>query len=88
MLANPASPFVADFVGADRGIKRLGVVLVERSHAEPGSSDGLPVVTVGSSLRDALAAMLASRTWATAVRDGDDVVGILSADKLFAAAVA
>ncbi len=29
VLGRPASPFVADFVGADRGLKRLGVVPVD-----------------------------------------------------------
>ena len=31
VLGNPASPFVADFVGADRGLKRLSVTPIDES---------------------------------------------------------
>ena len=64
VLGRPASPFVADFVGADRGLKRLGVIPIE--------VDGLErVVTVspGMSLLEARAAM-GGAPWA-AVLDGD-----------------
>ncbi len=35
VLDRPASPFVADFVGSDRGLKRLDVVPLERADVEP-----------------------------------------------------
>ena len=53
MLAHPATQFVADFVGADRGLKRLGVLPVEARDVVAGEADGLPVVDVGIPLRDA-----------------------------------
>jgi len=34
VLGRPASPFVADFVGADRGLKRLGVIPVDLDRLE------------------------------------------------------
>ncbi|HEX2119864.1 MAG TPA: betaine/proline/choline family ABC transporter ATP-binding protein [Acidimicrobiales bacterium] len=34
VLGRPASPFVADFVGADRGLKRLGVMTVDAAQLE------------------------------------------------------
>ena len=35
VLGRPASPFVADFVGADRGLKRLSVIPIDVSRLEP-----------------------------------------------------
>jgi osmoprotectant transport system ATP-binding protein len=58
VLGRPASPFVADFVGADRGLKRLGVIPVDLDRLET------PVTLMpGASLaeaRDALGAAAAS----------------------------
>ncbi len=86
VLGLPATPFVADFVGADRGVKRLSVLRLERTDVTPGPTDGLPQVEVGVALREALAAMLAAGTAEVAVRDGDRPIGVLTADALFAAA--
>jgi len=86
VLGAPASPFVADFVGADRGIKRLSVLRVSEADVSPGSADGLPAIDVGTTLRDALAAMLAEGQTAVAVRGPAGTLGVLSADALFAAA--
>jgi osmoprotectant transport system ATP-binding protein len=86
VLGQPATPFVADFVGADRGIKRLSVLRLDAADVTPGSADGLPTVASGATLRDALAAMLAGGARAVAVREGDDHLGIVTADQLFAAA--
>ena len=52
VLGRPASPFVADFVGADRGLKRLAVTDVE-----PGDLEQPPVVHVADGLADARAVM-------------------------------
>jgi len=36
VLGRPATPFVADFVGSDRGVRRLAVVKIEEGDlAEP-----------------------------------------------------
>jgi osmoprotectant transport system ATP-binding protein len=45
VLGNPASPFVADFVGSDRGLKRLRVTPVTAGDVEP-----TPTVTSASEL--------------------------------------
>jgi osmoprotectant transport system ATP-binding protein len=45
VLGRPASPFVADFVGADRGLKRLSVIPVDVSRLErpPTVSPAMPL---------------------------------------------
>ena len=86
VLGHPATPFVADFVGADRGIKRLSVVRVDAADVTEGPTDGLPVVALGTTLREALAVMLAGDRFRVAVADGDRTLGVLTAEGLFAAA--
>ncbi|WP_256106846.1 ABC transporter ATP-binding protein [Streptomyces sp. ODS05-4] len=71
VLGAPASPYVADFVGADRGLKRLSVTPIE-----PGDLESPPVVH----LDDALPRELGAR-WAV-VLDGDDQLhGWISAEQ-------
>jgi osmoprotectant transport system ATP-binding protein len=86
LLAEPANEFVAEFVGADRGIKRLAVtpIPLAKLRAVPSGVDG-PVVDAGASLRDALAALLTGGTGWVGVRDGDRVAGILTPDDIYAA---
>jgi osmoprotectant transport system ATP-binding protein len=63
LLANPADDFVASFVGADRGLKRLRVRLVSEMELEPPVPDGGgPTVEMGTSLHYALSMMLAEGT--------------------------
>jgi osmoprotectant transport system ATP-binding protein len=59
LLASPADDFVASFVGADRGLKRLGVWTLRDVALEPaqGRSEG-PSAPIDSSLRDVLSLML------------------------------
>ncbi len=73
VLAAPADDFVADFVGADRGLKRLALRRVADVALEPAArgTDGLPACELGTTLRDALSAMLAAGTDAIAVRGAD-----------------
>jgi osmoprotectant transport system ATP-binding protein len=59
ILAHPASDFVARFVGADRGLKRLSLVTIgdldlETTQARPG----LPTFAPATKLRDALSVLL------------------------------
>lgn len=87
VLSAPANEFVASFVGADRGIKRLAVTPIPRDSLRPaphGVEHG-PWVTADATLRDALVALLDSRTGWVAVR-GDDgaVLGVLTPDVLLA----
>ncbi|WP_405101290.1 ABC transporter ATP-binding protein [Micromonospora sp. NBC_01412] len=60
LLGAPASPFVREFVGEDRGIRALAVTPVTRDALDPAPVDpaGLPEVVLGSSAYDALAVML------------------------------
>jgi osmoprotectant transport system ATP-binding protein len=59
ILAEPANEFVADFVGADRGLKRLRVWTLGDLELEP-ARDEAPRLTArdDTSLRDALSQML------------------------------
>jgi osmoprotectant transport system ATP-binding protein len=75
ILAEPADDFVADFVGADRGLKRLSLRRVGDVELEPADGAGeLPVVDARTSLRDAVSVMLADGGGAVAVRDADGQV--------------
>jgi osmoprotectant transport system ATP-binding protein len=66
VLGNPASPMVADFVGADRALKRLRVTPIESDRLEHP-----PTVQPTASLADARAAMERSGTSWVAVVNGD-----------------
>jgi osmoprotectant transport system ATP-binding protein len=66
LLAEPASDFVADFLGAERGLKRLALVPVSAVKAEPG-----PVVSPDDEGRRALAAADAYGSDWVVVVDGD-----------------
>ncbi|WP_155375612.1 ABC transporter ATP-binding protein [Catellatospora vulcania] len=86
LLAKPANTFVAEFVGADRGIKLLAVTPIPREGLRP-MPDGkheAPSVPADGSLRDALAALLEGDTGWVVVRDGDDVLGILTPADVYA----
>jgi osmoprotectant transport system ATP-binding protein len=67
ILCSPATPFVADFVGADRGLRRLTVTAIDQADL-----DRPPLVHVDDTLDEARRAMdgAASR-WAVVV-DGDE----------------
>jgi osmoprotectant transport system ATP-binding protein len=59
ILAEPANEFVADFVGADRGLKRLRVWRLSDLELEPaGERAAGPTAREDMSLRDALSMML------------------------------
>jgi osmoprotectant transport system ATP-binding protein len=70
LLAKPANEFVAQFVGADRGLKRLGVTAIPDVLAPPRDEPG-PTVDDGATLRDALAALLDGGTGWVTVRRAD-----------------
>ena len=72
VLGRPASPFVADFVGADRGLKRLSVTAIAVADL-----DQPPVVAAGAPLADARRAMDADRAPWAVVLDGDRPQGWL-----------
>ncbi|MER6593945.1 ATP-binding cassette domain-containing protein [Micromonospora purpureochromogenes] len=80
LLGAPASPFVREFVGADRGIRRLAVTPLTRDTLAPltGATADLPAVPLGGSAYDALAAMLTTGSEAVVVTADGEPVGALS----------
>ena len=133
MLREPANPFVAEFLGSDRGLKRLGLLPISNANLEMGpvvaptahpqdarrvmeqySVDWFAVaegkrllgwasaqaleqapdvrsvplapyrtrIDVSATLKEALDAVVSSRSPLTAVYDGDDYLGMLSADRI------
>jgi osmoprotectant transport system ATP-binding protein len=70
ILAEPANEFVADFVGADRGLKRLRVWALSDLELDPvGEGAALPSAREDTSLRDALSLMLVEGTERLTVLD-------------------
>jgi osmoprotectant transport system ATP-binding protein len=83
LLAHPADEFVARFVGADRGLKRLALRTL--GEVELGPPDGVAAPAAGprTTLRDALSLMLSEGSPALAVVDGDGTrLGTLTLDRL------
>jgi osmoprotectant transport system ATP-binding protein len=82
LLARPVDDFVAQFVGSDRGLKRLALLTVGGvaldPPVDPSRLDGAPVLKPSTNLRDALAAMLSSEAQVGLVKDGDRYVGVLT----------
>ena len=71
VLGNPATQFVADFIGADRGLRRLAVTPVERQDLYLP-----PVVPLGATVGEAQAAVdLAGTNWAAVVDGGGRLLG-------------
>ncbi|CAN5535224.1 N/A [soil metagenome] len=62
ILSEPASDFVSSFVGDDRVLKNLSLTRVGDLDLEPfeGSDDGLPRISAGLSLKDALSELIGS----------------------------
>jgi osmoprotectant transport system ATP-binding protein len=91
ILANPASDFVAQFVGADRGLKRLSLTRVgdlelEQAPADYSPQPGQPLLEPRTTLKDALSMMLDSDVSAGVVVDADGrVLGLLTYDRIAAA---
>src|SRR3984957_10594135 len=71
VLGRPASPFVSDFVGADRGVKRLAVMTIE-----PEDLSQPPRVDPGLSLHEARAAAAGAESRsAVVVGSGESLLG-------------
>ncbi|MFE4373057.1 ABC transporter ATP-binding protein [Streptomyces sp. NPDC056835] len=78
VLGTPATPYVARFVGADRGLKRLSVTAVE-----PADLEEPPVARTDEPARDAAARMRAQRArWAVVLNGDGELHGWVSADAL------
>jgi osmoprotectant transport system ATP-binding protein len=77
LLGRPANAFVADFVGADRGLKRLAVTGIDAADLERP-----PVVHVHDGLADARTALERSGArWAVVLDDDENLHGWLSAER-------
>ncbi|MET8122390.1 ATP-binding cassette domain-containing protein [Micromonospora sp. NPDC005189] len=85
LLGAPATPFVREFVGADRGIRRLAVTPLDRESLEPVPGDAaadLPTVALDGSAYDALAVLLTSGRDQLVVTDAGRPVGALSRQRV------
>ena len=77
LLGRPANEFVADFVGADRGLKRLAVTGIDAADLERP-----PVVRAADGLADARAALRdAGARWAVVLDDQGVLRGWLPLDR-------
>ncbi|MFI1971609.1 ABC transporter ATP-binding protein [Streptomyces cinnamoneus] len=82
VLGAPATPYVADFVGADRGLKRLSVTTIEA-----GDLEQPPVVHLDDRLSEAAERLdLEGARWAVVLDDSDRLHGWISAEAAQAAA--
>jgi osmoprotectant transport system ATP-binding protein len=82
LLARPADEFVARFVGADRGLKRLSLTRLGELQLEPADAATGPVLDSDTTLRDALSAMLNDGSRAVLVEVGDGSKRQLTLDRL------
>ncbi|MFC8300567.1 ABC transporter ATP-binding protein [Micromonospora orduensis] len=85
LLGAPATPFVREFVGADRGIRRLVVTPLDRDSLDPLAGDtatDLPTVPLDGSAYDALAVLLTSGRDRLVVTDDGRPVGALTRQRL------
>ncbi|GAA5144724.1 ATP-binding cassette domain-containing protein [Nocardioides marinquilinus] len=82
LLAHPADDFVADFVGATRGLRRLSVTRLDPAHLEPmddvKAGELGTAIDLDSTLEEALAAMLRDDRPMVGVKDGARFVGVLT----------
>jgi osmoprotectant transport system ATP-binding protein len=80
LLTRPADDFVAQFVGADRGLKRLGLTtLADLDLVQPnGLQAGQSRVSLRATVRDALSQMLTVGGPLTVIDDDERVRGIVT----------
>jgi osmoprotectant transport system ATP-binding protein len=73
LLAEPRNAFVADFVGADRALKRLALVTAGEAAGPDLPPAGAPTVTAAVSLREALSVLLARNCDVASVVDSTGI---------------
>jgi osmoprotectant transport system ATP-binding protein len=92
LLGEPATAFVEEFVGADRGIRRLAVTPIASQDLLPltdvADVDGLPDVDRSASLYAALAAMLTAGSDHVRVTHAGRPVGLLDRQRVLFAELA
>ncbi|MGA8117760.1 MAG: ABC transporter ATP-binding protein [Actinocatenispora sp.] len=85
ILTDPADEFVATFVGADRGLKRLALTRLADLPTDPVTGEppaGWPPVPADASLRDGLAALLAAGADGIVLLEGGRPAGLVTLDML------
>jgi osmoprotectant transport system ATP-binding protein len=85
ILTRPASEYVAEFLGRERLVRRMSVVLIDAAtldHPEFGPRGDEPRVQLSSSLTEAFAAALSSPTERASVFEGERYVGAFTATSL------
>jgi len=84
LLAHPASPFVAEFLGEGRMVRRLALLRVRDARLAQHNGSGLPTASVSAdaSLRDALDAVLRADGGRVTVRDAGAVLGVIDSDAI------
>ncbi len=84
LLAAPASPYVRDFLGGVRLIRRLGLVSLRDAPLTALDGASMPAASIGldATLRDALDAVLGSADGRVAVLDGGRVVGVVDVETI------
>ena len=79
ILGRPADDFVAEFVGASRGLRRLSVTPIDRQDLEAAEGQSTQVtVDISATLEEALAAMMRYDDGLVAVTQNGDTVGVLT----------
>jgi osmoprotectant transport system ATP-binding protein len=83
ILTRPADDFVAQFVGADRALKRLALTRLDELELGPAAANGLPKVPASTTARDALSRMLSEGgDRLLVVGDDDKVAGTVTLEHL------
>lgn len=84
VLRAPANAFVANFVGEERGLKRLGLIVVRDVEIEPGPAPhDAPVIDDDRTLREALDALVTSGSAVAVVMGADGVRrGVLTLERI------
>jgi osmoprotectant transport system ATP-binding protein len=79
VLGRPANDFVADFLGPDRGQKRLAVVRIDPAKLQKAvSPDSLPAVPADATLGDVLSVMILHDSDRVLVSRDGEVLGLLT----------
>jgi osmoprotectant transport system ATP-binding protein len=85
ILAKPANDFVAQFVGADRGLKRLSLARLDDIDLDPapkGGTNSNVSIASTATLREALSLMMTEDMAPLAVTRGDTVIGQVSIERI------
>ena len=82
LLAHPADEFVAEFVGADRGLKRLSLSTLGELELDPLNGQAGPRADAETTLRDALSLMLSEGSRTLVVTADGRPTGVLTLDRL------